>query len=118
MTLQCLNNLRQMAVSATGYAVTNDGRYPIAYYTVNSSTAIVQYNWDFTTTISKTTGLSTVTPGLLWQGNTNEKVQQCPVFAAPATPPPIPTPATTTTPATSVAGNPELSSYRRREPLM
>jgi prepilin-type N-terminal cleavage/methylation domain-containing protein/prepilin-type processing-associated H-X9-DG protein len=79
-SLQCLNNLRQMAIAATGYAVLNDGHYPIAYYTVVKSTAVTSYNWDFTTTTSLPSGQATVTPGLLWQGNTIEQVQQCPVF--------------------------------------
>jgi prepilin-type processing-associated H-X9-DG protein/prepilin-type N-terminal cleavage/methylation domain-containing protein len=79
-TLNCLSNLRQMAIAAQSYANTNGGSFPIAYYNASDSTQQISYNWDFTTTKNLSTGQLTVEPGLLWGGDTNAKVQQCPMF--------------------------------------
>lgn len=94
-SVYCQNNLRQMMVAAVLYAENNEGFFPIAYYTRQTDEATIQYNWDFTLRFpifSATPGLSvippnetvsgkpTVEPGLLWQGDTIDKVHQCPSF--------------------------------------
>jgi prepilin-type processing-associated H-X9-DG protein len=79
-TVDCLSNLRQMATAAQAYADTYGGLFPIAYYSDSNSTQQISYSWDFTTTKNVSTGLITVEPGLLWCGDTNAKVQQCPMF--------------------------------------
>ncbi len=72
-TVQCLSNLRQLAVAAQNYVALNDGYYPLAYCIYNSKHI---ENWDFSTF----DGWKTVVPGLLWMGQTNMRVQQCPSF--------------------------------------
>jgi prepilin-type N-terminal cleavage/methylation domain-containing protein/prepilin-type processing-associated H-X9-DG protein len=76
----CLNNLRQMALAARMYANDYDGSYPIAYYMSVEDGKIVSHAWDFTTTKNLASGETSVEPGLLWQGTTNLKVQQCPSY--------------------------------------
>ena len=78
--ISCLNNLRQMAIAAKVYTDRYDGSYPIAYYVEWKPPFIISRAWDFTTTKDTRTGETTVEPGLLWQGSTNERVQQCPSF--------------------------------------
>jgi prepilin-type N-terminal cleavage/methylation domain-containing protein/prepilin-type processing-associated H-X9-DG protein len=75
----CLNNLRQLAMAANNYAQNNDDYYPIAQYTwqESASTSYV-YCWDFTLVTEN--GKSKTVPGLLWEGQTIEKIQQCPSF--------------------------------------
>jgi len=80
ITLQCLSNLRQMVVAADEYADVNGGSYPIALYSTFQTPISISYEWDFTTTTNINTGVVTVTPGLLWQGQANMAVQQCPAF--------------------------------------
>ena len=79
-TVNCLSNLRQMAIAAQAYADTYGGSFPIAYYSASNSTQEVSYSWDFTTTTNVSTGQISIEPGLLWCGDTNAKVQQCPMF--------------------------------------
>jgi prepilin-type N-terminal cleavage/methylation domain-containing protein len=94
----CQSNLRQMMLAAVVYTETNDGFFPIAYYTYQTDQEWIQYNWDFTVRYPvespspASPGLSVVTPdepraavptvepGILWQGGSLEKVQQCPSF--------------------------------------
>lgn len=95
-SVYCQNNLRQMMITAVLYTENNKGFFPMAYYTRNTDEATIQYNWDFTVFYhaaspsvpspavvppeepqAKTT---TITPGILWQGDTIEKIQQCPSF--------------------------------------
>ena len=78
--ISCLNNLRQMAIAAKVYTDRYDGSYPIAYYVAWKPPLIISYAWDFTTVKDTRTGETTVKPGLLWEGSTNERVQQCPSF--------------------------------------
>jgi prepilin-type N-terminal cleavage/methylation domain-containing protein/prepilin-type processing-associated H-X9-DG protein len=78
----CLNNLRQMAIAAEAYIQNFNDSYPLAYDNpplVNSTQ--FSYTWDFTTVTDWSTGERSITPGLLWQGQTNEKIQQCPSFS-------------------------------------
>jgi prepilin-type processing-associated H-X9-DG protein/prepilin-type N-terminal cleavage/methylation domain-containing protein len=72
--IQCVSNLRQLDIAAQVYTGDNSDFYPFAYYfdEVNS----VFYCWDFTT--YENTGR--VVPGVLWQGQTNPQIQQCPSF--------------------------------------
>ncbi len=74
----CLNNLRQMLLAVNVYTNDNDGYYPPAYYRKNGT----DYRWDFNTEKDWSTQPATVEvwPGLLWQGTTIEKIQQCPSF--------------------------------------
>ncbi len=78
----CMSNMRQLWVAAQVYAGGNGGYYPMAYINdpnPNDSTAIYVY-WDFTQTKNLATGEIQIKPGLLWQGQTVDKVQQCPAF--------------------------------------
>jgi prepilin-type N-terminal cleavage/methylation domain-containing protein/prepilin-type processing-associated H-X9-DG protein len=65
--VQCLSNLRQLGLMAQIYVSENDGSYPIAI----SGFAF----WDFSEPPN-----GPVTPGILWSGQTNMKIQQCPSF--------------------------------------
>ncbi|HEY1786612.1 MAG TPA: prepilin-type N-terminal cleavage/methylation domain-containing protein [Verrucomicrobiae bacterium] len=76
--IQCLNNLRQMAAAAQVYTGDNSDFYPIAYYF--DAVKNISYCWDFTTYENN----SHVVPGLLWQGQTNPQIQQCPSFIGSA----------------------------------
>ncbi len=74
----CLNNLRQMTIMAAIYTQDYNGYYPIAYYTTSTPSQAIDYCWDFT--IVNTLVSTTVEPGILWQGEIIEKIQQCPSF--------------------------------------
>lgn len=100
-SVYCLSNLRQMAVAAANYNLSNNGRYPIAQYVMEvertttaaalsdgagpadatppaTETVIYLYAWDFT--MIRSGGRTRSVPGVLWQGDTIEKVQQCPSY--------------------------------------
>jgi prepilin-type processing-associated H-X9-DG protein/prepilin-type N-terminal cleavage/methylation domain-containing protein len=77
-TVQCLSNLRQMVISAHLYVNANKGSYPISMYTVTEGARKIEYVWDFTRTIDG--AVITISPGLLWSGQTNVQIQQCPSF--------------------------------------
>ncbi|MBU0639598.1 MAG: prepilin-type N-terminal cleavage/methylation domain-containing protein [Planctomycetes bacterium] len=78
----CLSNLRQMAITAHGYANVYQGRLPIAHYRENRPGLFISYAWDFTTIKDWNAGGAVRTePGILWQGSTNPKIHQCPSFA-------------------------------------
>ena len=72
--IQCLNNQRQMAMAAQIYTADNSALYPVAQY--YDSVKNISWCWDFTTYESS----SRVVPGLLWQGQMNPQIQQCPSF--------------------------------------
>jgi prepilin-type N-terminal cleavage/methylation domain-containing protein/prepilin-type processing-associated H-X9-DG protein len=76
----CLSNLRQLAIAAELYCNSNDGSYPIAYMYERRGSEFISYCWDFTTIKDWSKGTVEVKPGLLWQGGTIEKIQQCPAF--------------------------------------
>ncbi|MCL2330750.1 MAG: prepilin-type N-terminal cleavage/methylation domain-containing protein [Phycisphaerae bacterium] len=81
----CLSQLRQLAIASHTYMTAHSEFYPPAYYpmkTVNEQT--ISLNWDFTTTIDWTTEKAVVKPGLLWQGQTDSRVQQCPSISRDA----------------------------------
>ncbi len=78
--MQCLSNLRQLATAANSYATNNHGFYPPAYYSASDSINAYGFNWDFTYVLNLTTGQRTVISGLIWQGQTDPRIQQCPSF--------------------------------------
>jgi prepilin-type processing-associated H-X9-DG protein/prepilin-type N-terminal cleavage/methylation domain-containing protein len=81
----CLSNLRQMAIASQTYVTNYKGYYPIANWVTwtGTSTTTYIYCWDFTTIQNK--GLpDQIIPGLLWDGSTNQKIQQCPSFEGAA----------------------------------
>jgi len=78
--LICRSNLRQLAIAAAVYIENNDGRYPPAYNTLLEDDRAVFEAWDFTTTKDYATGRVRVVPGTLWEGQTIEKIHQCPSF--------------------------------------
>jgi prepilin-type N-terminal cleavage/methylation domain-containing protein/prepilin-type processing-associated H-X9-DG protein len=65
-TVQCLSNLRQLGVMAQIYLDENQNTYPIAEWKLTA--------WDFSTVNGQ------IVPGILWNGRTNAKIQQCPSF--------------------------------------
>ncbi len=71
--IQCLSNLRQLAMAAHEYAGNHDGFLPPAWIAERIDGK--RWSWDFATR-----GAS-VTPGLLWEGRTDAEIQQCPAFA-------------------------------------
>lgn len=79
----CLSNLRQMAMAAQTYAATYDEHYPLAYYREEINEVTHHFMWDFTSWKQWTDSgsIEHVGPGLLWMGQTIEKVQQCPAFS-------------------------------------
>ncbi len=81
--VQCLNNLHQMGLAAQIYLGDNADSYPIAqYFDLNSGTV---YSWDLTVGYD-TNGNPKVVPGILWEGQGNAQVQQCPSLSFTPTP--------------------------------
>jgi prepilin-type N-terminal cleavage/methylation domain-containing protein/prepilin-type processing-associated H-X9-DG protein len=78
--VMCLSNLRQLAIASQVYINENDGYYPIAYIYKPTDSVFICYAWDFISIKNWKTGEQKVTAGLLWQGTTIEKIQQCPSF--------------------------------------
>ncbi|MBN1341624.1 MAG: type II secretion system protein [Phycisphaerae bacterium] len=80
--LLCLTNLRQMGIAAECYAQKYDDRYPIACYKESRRPFEILYAWDVTAIADHTTRPPEVryVPGILWEGKTIEKIQQCPSF--------------------------------------
>jgi prepilin-type processing-associated H-X9-DG protein len=74
--VQCLSNVRQMAIAAHVYVDDFSGYYPIAQYYDDAGDA---YAWDLNVLYDQY-GNATVTPGLLWEGQGNIQIQQCPSF--------------------------------------
>ena len=80
--LVCLSNLRQMVIAADNYLADNNEYYPLASFVDKSQAADgVQHNyeWDFFK-VYEFGQMTECKPGLLWQGDTNLKIQQCPAF--------------------------------------
>ena len=74
----CLNNLRQMAVAATDYAMRNGGTYPPSQWSDPADRAVLR-GWDFAKRGNEVTG-----PGFLWAPQPVTAVQQCPAFEGSA----------------------------------
>jgi len=80
-SIQCLSNLRQMTIAAHVYVEDNSDFYPIAqYWDDNQGTTVC---WDLTVVYDDNNN-ATVIPGILWQGQGNTQIQQCPSFAGSA----------------------------------
>ena len=79
-TVQCLSNLRQLATQAHTYAAQHGGSYPVAQYTASHPPVAYGYSWDFTLVTNLQTGQRTAEPGLLWLGQADARIQQCPSF--------------------------------------
>jgi len=75
--VQCVSNLLQLGIAGQIYTGENQDFYPFAYYF--DTVHMVSYCWDFTTESS-----GQVVPGVLWQGQTNPQIQQCPSYAGSA----------------------------------
>ena len=75
--IECVSNLRQLAIAAQTYTGDNADSYPFAYYfdLVND----ISYCWDFTTYEQSASGSR-----VLWSGQTNPQIQQCPSFTGSA----------------------------------
>ncbi len=78
--VQCMSNLRQMAIAAEMYCAAYKGSYPPSYYHVGA----IQYYWDFTEITDPITHIVTATPGLLWMNHQVLSIQQCPSYDVPA----------------------------------
>lgn len=82
-SLKCLSNLRQMALAAQTYANLNRGYFPPAVMAGGPGSVSYGYSWDYTI-VTDMTDMSNITvdirPGLLWSGQTNLQIQQCPSF--------------------------------------
>lgn len=94
----CKNNLRQMSLAAVWYVGEHNGYYPIAHYSAQSSSGsasvsasvwdngdsggatptMYQYNWDYTTI--RQADQTRIEAGVLWQGETADKVNLCPSY--------------------------------------
>jgi prepilin-type N-terminal cleavage/methylation domain-containing protein len=79
--VQCVSNLKQMAVAADLYVDDNRQFYPVAYYSEQIGGVSAAACWDITTLFGSP---NTAIPGLLWEGQTIAQIQQCPSFAGAA----------------------------------
>ncbi len=84
--VMCLSNLRQLGIAAQLYADDNDGYYPIAYINDPEPTdsVAVYVCWDFVHVKDWETLEERTEPGLLWQKDMIENIQQCPSFKGAA----------------------------------
>lgn len=80
-TVVCLSNLRQLATAAQQYASMYQGFFPPAYDMTARPPIFENRAWDFTTVRDTATGEVRVQPGILWAGQSDARVQQCPSFA-------------------------------------
>jgi len=78
----CLSNLRQMTMASMMYVNVNNGYFPMVLITEVSGPLFKLKAWDFTTVHEGSKRY--VEPGLLWQGEMMERIQQCPSFRGPA----------------------------------
>jgi len=73
----CLNNLRQICIACQIYVEGNREYYPVAYTNAVENGVSVAYAWDITTVLASPVR---VRPGLLWEGQGTEKIQECPAY--------------------------------------
>lgn len=81
LSTACLSNLRQMTIAAAAYVAENHGSYPPAQWNNAPAVPLVQQGWDF----NRSGGV--ITPGLLWGGQVDVRIQQCPAYEGPANAP-------------------------------
>lgn len=76
----CLSNLRGIGSALQLYTNEHDERFPLAYH--NEMAGMVRYShaWDFTHVKDWSSGQERVQPGLLWQGEDLQQIQQCPSY--------------------------------------
>lgn len=80
-SLKCLSNLRQMAIAAHLYANENQGYYPPALMSGSDANYTYAYNWDYTIITERVSPFKAkYEPGLLWAGQADLQIQQCPSF--------------------------------------
>ena len=79
--IHCLSNLHQMEIAAQTYVGGNRDLFPLAYYYSVVGGTTTSIAWDLTTIQGPTTS---VVPGLLWEGQGNRQIQQCPSFTGAA----------------------------------
>jgi prepilin-type N-terminal cleavage/methylation domain-containing protein/prepilin-type processing-associated H-X9-DG protein len=77
-SVMCLSNLRQMFIAAVMYSNNNDNYFPMAYITEKDGSLRKSIAWDFTNV--NNSGQKYIEPGLLWQDEMMERIQQCPSF--------------------------------------
>ncbi len=75
--INCLSNLRQLAIAAQTYSDDAAGSYPVAYYNETRDGVTHAVAWDITTTLGSP---ASARLGLLWQGQGIHAVQQCPSY--------------------------------------
>ena len=73
---QCQSNLHQMAIAVNQYAISHDGVLPVASEINKQAGAI--HTWDLSTVSDS--GGPRVIPGLLWEGQGDMRIQQCPAY--------------------------------------
>jgi prepilin-type processing-associated H-X9-DG protein len=67
-----------MVITAMMYAENNKDYFPMAYVNEKNGSLRKSIAWDFTNV--NNSGQKYIEPGLLWQGEIIEKIQQCPSF--------------------------------------
>lgn len=82
----CISNIRQMCVAVRTYLINNNDFFPPASLDVYGPNATpgIQYAWDFIRTYNRVSEMWEYKPGMVWQGEGNIRIQQCPSFTGPA----------------------------------
>jgi prepilin-type processing-associated H-X9-DG protein len=80
---QCLNNLRQMALTALQYVDRHGGSFPVAYATRVEGDVLTSYAWDVTVIAAPGRPVQ-IMPGTLWEGAATLEIQQCPSYEGEA----------------------------------
>ena len=75
----CMNNIKQMLIAANVYANNYDNFFPPAYVRTKIDGIGKTDCWDF---MASNNGI--VKPGILWQSQGNDKIQQCPSYKGTA----------------------------------
>lgn len=79
--LICLSRLRQLMLACDVYIQSNDNYFPPALLADKfEGSCFTMSHWDFIATRNWSTNKVIIKPGILWQGQTIAKVQQCPSY--------------------------------------